>query len=435
MPGEWTEKALSDLCSYINRGSPPAYVEDGGVLVLSQKCVREGRVDLQEARRTDAYRKSIDPMRMLRPRDILVNSTGAGTLGRVAQAGSLPEPMTVDSHVTIVRPDPAAIEPRYLGFALRLLQREIEGLAEGSTGQTELARARLAAFTVPVAPRNEQRSIARIIGSLDDKVELNRRMHETLEEVVRGLFRSWFVRFEPVRAKRGGNRPSFAREVTDLFPDRFGDSALGEIPVGWAVSRLEDHVDLARGLSYKGTGLASSGLPLHNLNSVHEGGAYKHEGIKFYRGEYSQRHLVRPGDVIVANTEQGHDRLLIGHAAVVPRGFGPTGIFSHHLYRVRLRRDSTLTPLYLCHMLNSRRMHDVVSGYANGTTVNMLPAEGLRLPSFVIPPIGLIQAFDYFATLVHQRQEVLQAENRTLAVVVRGLLPKLLFGELRVNGH
>src|SRR6185436_7655160 len=133
MVDEWSEKPLSEISSYINRGSAPAYIESGGVLVLNQKCVRDQRVSYSDARRTDSLRKGVLPDRMLRPMDIVVNSTGFGTLGRVAQIRDLPEPATVDSHVTIVRPDPAAVHPRYLGFAVRLFERQIEALAEGST--------------------------------------------------------------------------------------------------------------------------------------------------------------------------------------------------------------------------------------------------------------------------------------------------------------
>jgi len=92
MAGEWSDKPLLELCSYINRGSAPAYIEAGGVLVLNQKCVRDQRVSFLEARRTDQERKLVIADRMLQLLDILVNSTGVGTLGRVAQLVALPEP-------------------------------------------------------------------------------------------------------------------------------------------------------------------------------------------------------------------------------------------------------------------------------------------------------------------------------------------------------
>src|SRR5262245_54247325 len=126
MAGEWRDQALSSLCTYINRGSAPAYVESGGILVLNQKCVRDQRVSFAEARRTDNLQKPVGRGRMLQPLDIVVNSTGVGTLGRVAQIRSLPEPATVDSHVTVVRPDAELVHPRYLGYAVRCFEPEIE---------------------------------------------------------------------------------------------------------------------------------------------------------------------------------------------------------------------------------------------------------------------------------------------------------------------
>ena len=137
-----------------------------------------------------------------------------------------------------------------------------------------------------------------------------------------------------MRAKVEGRDTGLPKEIADLFPDRLVDSELGEIPQGWEIGNLSDHFEAVKGVSYKGSGLGRGGMPLHNLNSIHEGGGYKYEGIKFYSGEYADRHLVRPGDVIVANTEQGHDRLLIGYAAIVPELFGDRGIASHHVYRL-----------------------------------------------------------------------------------------------------
>ena len=91
----------------------------------------------------------------------------------------------------------------------------------------------LQALRIPPLP--EQRAIAHILGTLDDKIELNRRMNETLEAMARALFKSWFVDFDPVRAKAEGRDPGLPQPLADLFPDRFEDSELGEIPEGWEV--------------------------------------------------------------------------------------------------------------------------------------------------------------------------------------------------------
>jgi len=199
--------------------------------------------------------KRISKERILKPFDILVNSTGVGTLGRVAQLLMLPEAATVDSHITIVRADPQKVFPRYLGFALRKCQPEIEALAEGPTGQTELSRARLAKLRIPLPPIEEQQAIACILGALDDKIELNRKMNQTLEAMARAIFQSWFVDFDPVRAKAAVRRehpnwtseqisraacPKLKPEIAALFPDSFEDSELGEIPKGWEVTPLSE---------------------------------------------------------------------------------------------------------------------------------------------------------------------------------------------------
>ena len=281
-------------------------------------------------------------------------------------------------------------------------------------------------------PSPDQRTIAHVLGTLDDKIELNRRMNATLEAMARALFRSWFVDFDPVRAKMEGRDTGLPKDIADLFPDRLVDSELGDAPEGWNVDSLAEHFDPVKGVSYKGSGLGGAGMPLHNLNSVHEGGGYKYEGIKFYAGDYADRHVVRPGDVIVANTEQGHDRLLIGYAAIVPRCFGDQGICSHHVYRLRPRRGGNLSPLFLHQLLNSRRMHDIVSRYANGTTVNMLPMDAVQKPMVLVPPRALLETFDALALDLEHRREQTVWESRSLGVVRDALLPKLVSGEVRV---
>ena len=194
---------------------------------------------------------------------------------------------------------------------------------------------------------------------------------------------------------------------------------------------LGNCVDVERGLSYKGSGLSLSGVPMHNLNSIYECGGYKDDGIKYYTGDYQPRNVVRPGEVIVANTEQGHDRLLIGFAAMVPKRFGDYGLFSHHIYRVRPKSSLGLTHEYICQLLNTQVMHDAVSGYANGTTVNMLPVDALRLPAIAVPPIQLVTTFSTIAEAARIRREQFIEESRSLAAQRDALLPVLVSGELR----
>ncbi len=153
IPKGWSVSPLGDLSSYLSRGISPKYLEEGGVCVLNQKCIRDGKVSTASARRHDPAQRSFAG-RELATGDILVNSTGTGTLGRVAQVMALDEQTIVDSHVTVVRANPIACAPSYLSLTLMTRQAEIEALGEGSTGQTELSRARLAAVKVLAPPVN-----------------------------------------------------------------------------------------------------------------------------------------------------------------------------------------------------------------------------------------------------------------------------------------
>lgn len=289
-------------------------------------------------------------------------------------------------------------------------------------------------FALP--PLAEQKAIARILGTLDDKIELNRQMNATLEAMARALFRSWFVDFDPVRAKLDGRKPAGMDAATAaLFPDTFQDSELGHVPSGWKVERFDAHITADRGLSYKGDGLRddATGLPMHNLNSIYEGGGYKHEGIKYYEGEHREKHLVEPGDMIVTNTEQGFDHMLIGHAAIVPRCFGSKGLFSHHIYRVRFKQSSPFNSHYLVELFNNPRWHYWISGFSNGTTINMLPKDALEMPLLVVPPIELVKKFTELVQATHDQIEDNIHQSRTLAVLRDTLLPKLLSGELSLK--
>ena len=110
----------------------------------------------------------------------------------------------------------------------------------GTSGRQRVPVDSLDHLTVPLPPLSEQRAIAHILGTLDDKIELNRRMNETLEEMARALFKSWFVDFDPVRAKMEGRDTGLPPDVADLFPDRLVESELGEIPEGWKIGCLAD---------------------------------------------------------------------------------------------------------------------------------------------------------------------------------------------------
>lgn len=161
---DWPVTTLDDICELISRGRPPSYCEFGGVVVLNQKCVRNGKIDLGPSRRTDNLLKAVPEWAYLQEGDTLINSTGAGTLGRASFVAQLNEPTTFDTHLTVVRPLSAVCWPPFVGLVLNGREKDIVDLAGGATGQTELPRESVRSFEIPVPPLEEQK---RIVARLD----------------------------------------------------------------------------------------------------------------------------------------------------------------------------------------------------------------------------------------------------------------------------
>jgi type I restriction enzyme S subunit len=141
----WATANLGEVCEMINRGISPKYIDDGGVCVINQKCIRNHTINTSLARRHDLAAKLVNPERYIKVGDVLVNSTGTGTLGRVAQVRrETKEPTTVDTHVTIVRPHAGKFFNDFFGYMLVRIEDEIASSGEGASGQTELARLTIA---------------------------------------------------------------------------------------------------------------------------------------------------------------------------------------------------------------------------------------------------------------------------------------------------
>ena len=166
--------ALDDACNLISRGISPKYIEAGGIRVLNQKCIRNHSINYDLARRHDILKKNINKERLIQKGDILINSTGTGTLGRVAQVRDEPyEPTTVDSHVTIVRPKHELFYLDFFGYAAILIEDEIKDAGQGTSGQTELSKTKLKEEFYVSIPSNfdEQKLIVAKLDAIFAEVE------------------------------------------------------------------------------------------------------------------------------------------------------------------------------------------------------------------------------------------------------------------------
>ena len=201
MTSEWHEVPLRELVGYISKGIAPSYAEEASestIRVLNQKCNRNFRISYGDSRLHDTLKKKVPPERYVKPDDILINSTGAGTAGRIAQIEDVPSATTIDGHMILIRSN-GKVTQKFLGYALKAHQWEVLQLDEGSTGQTELNRDRLLdeiMINYPVS-LDEQNAIVGTLESIDRKLIVNEQLNDNLEQQAQAIYHERFETISP----------------------------------------------------------------------------------------------------------------------------------------------------------------------------------------------------------------------------------------------
>ena len=201
MTSEWHEVPLRELVGYISKGIAPSYAEEASestIRVLNQKCNWNFRISYGDSRLHDTLKKKVPPERYVKPDDILINSTGAGTAGRIAQIEDVPSATTIDGHMILIRSN-GKVTQKFLGYALKAHQWEVLQLDEGSTGQTELNRDRLLdeiMINYPVS-LDEQNAIVGTLESIDRKLIVNEQLNDNLEQQAQAIYHERFETVSP----------------------------------------------------------------------------------------------------------------------------------------------------------------------------------------------------------------------------------------------
>jgi type I restriction enzyme S subunit len=326
----------------------------------------------------------------------------------------------------------SAIDYRYLKYILISERESFLRFASGTTHQT-IYFPEVKGFHVALPPIEEQRAIACVLGALDDKIELNRRMNETLEATARALFKSWFVDFDPVRAKAEGREPRLSKTLAELFPNAFEESELGAIPKGWEIKKLGDLFSLQKGLSYKGEHLNAGGVSMVNLGCFVGRGRFETRALKQYSGEFQQRHIIHVGDLVLANTDITQKREVIGSPGIVPPSLNDdVCIFTHHVFAARFNNGFERWRLFAFYSLLRDEFRDRATGFATGTTVLALPQDAVLDFQFAAPLPALLDAFSDITQSILARKWNSDVESCRLAELRDALLPKLISGELQL---
>jgi type I restriction enzyme S subunit len=286
----------------------------------------------------------------------------------------------------------------------------------GTSGRQRVPTEAFDHLLVPVPPLPEQRAIAHILGTLDDKIERNRRMNETLEAMARALFKSWFVDFDPVCAKAEGRDPGLPQPLADLFPDFFEDSELGEIPKGWRVGSVDDEFDLIMGQSPPGETYNEVGMGLPFYQGCTDFG-FRFPTRRIYCTAPTR--LGKAGDVLVSVRAPVGDINMATEDCAIGRG-------------VAAVRHKTGSRSYSYQFMQS--IEKVFTRFeAEGTVFGSIGKKDFHAIASVNPPHKLVLAYEAHVSPLDGRVEVNERESRTLAALRDTLLPKLISGALRVQ--
>ena len=417
---------------------------ESGTPVVKIKNVKAGEVVLDTLSYVDPKFVEERSNYLIRRGDILITLSGNRFDGsKETWVGKVAEfkrdgHFLLNQRVAILRPKPdASIDTRCCAYLMGAdeYQHLFIAIATSSGGQANLSSAQVLGAELRLPSLSEQKAIAEILGGLDAKIELNRRMNETLESLARAMFKSWFVDFDPVRAKLDGRQPpNLPPAPAALFPDSFEQSEIGPIPRGWSTTELGQLASADKGLSYKGKFLSDDdGRPMVNLGCFAGNGRFQHEKLKRYTGDHKPRHLVKSGDVVIANTDMTQKRVVLGSPAFVPRRFGDDELlFTHHVFALRFGPDADKWKRYVYFALLRPEFREIAEGFATGTTVLALPKDGLLKYTLCLPPEEVRDAFETQVGPILNRIEQSFTESETLAALRDTLLPRLLSGELRV---
>ncbi|MDU0450026.1 restriction endonuclease subunit S [Staphylococcus haemolyticus] len=353
--------------------------------------------------------------------DIII--TRVGTYGNIALVTDDTK-FCLGQNTVILNVDQKMIDNKYLFYYLTSPkgQQQIESRVTGSTQKT-ISLKSLKEINIIRHDYYKEKQIGNLLYKIDNKINNNRQIAANLEELSQTLFKRWFVDFE------------FPNENGNPYKSSGGemiDSELGNIPRDWEVNELGNYVDITKGLSYKGAFLdkqheRSDSFPLLSISNFNFISGFKSNKTKYYFGDYKERHLVNPGDILIAATDLTQDRKILGAPAIVPN-LNKTMIFSLDVFKIT---ETTIPKYVLYFLLQSAKYREFVEGSATGTTVIRIAKNViLKVPIVINKDISL--KFDNLIKPYMEKIEHLSHENQKLTQLRDTLLPKLMSGEIEI---
>jgi type I restriction enzyme S subunit len=315
--------------------------------------------------------------------------------------------------------------PKYVYYFFRSIAATLRDLDVGSANPT-LNRNHVHPIETRWAPIDEQKAIAHILGTIDDKIELNRKTNETLEAMAKALFKSWFVDFDPVRAKAEGRPIGLPAKISDLFPDSFEDSELGETPSGWRVHPLSDIFSIQGGSQPPATTFVD--FPGNGYVRLLQIRDFLGDNHLTYVPESKNLRIVGEDDVLIGRYGSGSGKFMDDSLGRPLRGL--SGAINVAVVKTLPRQNNMIEMIY-CMVLSGWFYRQIVGGSSRAVQAGFRK-EDLDLIPFPMPPNSILDAFQEIGNNFWHRTKALDVQTKSLCQIRATLLPKLISGEIRI---
>lgn len=392
----WKEKTLGEVTSFITKGIPPKYSDyesESTLWVLNQKCNRNFEISYLDARLHDYKLKKVPENKLLVNGDVIINSTGIGTAGRVAQIQNIKKPTTIDGHMILLRPTDD-IDVMYYGYAIKACQGQIEGIAEGSTGQTEINRKRLQDEVIVRYPvdKQKQKAIAYFLFDIDKKIKINTEINNNLLEQALTIYSKQFAAL-----------------------DRNG--------------YIGDYCSVKSGFAFKSSWWTITGVKVIKIGSINQ------DNLNLLECSYvdedkidkAKDFKVNAGDLLIAMTGA-----TIGKFAMVPYS-SDTLLVNQRVGKFFLGNNPIeKLPFIYCTLKQPDIYCEIVNRGQGSAQPNISASEIISIPC-IIPSKEAINKFNETIQPLFDLIISNQRENHQLSTLRDSLLPKLISGELDIS--
>jgi type I restriction enzyme S subunit len=421
MVSEWKEQPLEDCMAAIidYRGKTPRKTS-AGIPLITAKVVKSGRIEKPDEFIAEEDYEAWMRRGMPESGDVVV--TTEAPLGEVAQLGS--ERVALAQRLIALRGRPGILDNTFLKFLMQssAIQDQLRARASGTT-VLGIRQSELRKVTLSLPPFNEQRAIGHILGTMDDKMELNRRMSETQEGIARALFKSWFIDFDPVRARAEGRDTGLPESLANLFPNSFQVSDAGEVPTGWHLAPLPDAIEVNPSRPLR-RGEVAPYLDMANMPTR------GHAPDSVVNRPFGSGMRFSNGDTLVARITpclENGKTAYVDFLEAQQIGWGSTEY-------IVLRPRKPLPPEYAYYLARSVLFREFAIQSMTGSSGRQrVPAEALTHFPVVVPSGQIAAEFGIFAEPLMARVSAAVKQSRVLGSLRDALLPKLLSGELRLS--